>query len=308
LQDDDPADSPEDPLAGLLRQPDPGLATPAAGSAGATAFQQRAQLAEDRLAEVLNAYRKLKTENEAFRERFTKNLERRFDQRRERLLLKFIEILDNLDRALEATEQVYTGTPMIEGIILVRTQLLSVLKDEGLERIPVLGLPYDPNVAEAVETRPVTEPEHHHVVVKELMRGYRLNGMVARAARVAVGEHHPEADVSPGEDSEPLVGADEVGAVGTATLEATTVEALDADDAGDTPADPRSPPALEQPLVRGFDDALDDLLAEPVDASPVVKVPGPAALPAPKVAAAKPKAKAAEIDLLKEVLDDDDAG
>ncbi|HEY6546794.1 MAG TPA: nucleotide exchange factor GrpE [Vicinamibacteria bacterium] len=306
MQDDDPADSPEDPLAGLLRQPDPGLATPAAGSAGATAFQQRAQLAEDRLAEVLNAYRKLKTENEAFRERFTKNLERRFDQRRERLLLKFIEILDNLDRALEATEQVYTGTPMIEGIILVRTQLLSVLKDEGLERIPVLGLPYDPNVAEAVETRPVTEPEHHHVVVKELMRGYRLNGMVARAARVAVGEHHPDTDASPGEESEPLVGADEVGAERTATVEAATVEALDADDAGDAPTDPRTPP-LEQPLVRGFDDALDDLLAEPAGASPVVKVPGPAALPAPKVAAAKPKAKAAEIDLLKEVLDDDDA-
>ena len=78
---------------------------------------------------------------------------------------------------------------MIEGIILVRTQLLSVLQEEGLERIPVLGLPYDPSVAEAVETRPVDEPEQHHLVVKELMRGYRLHGRVARASRVAVGEY-----------------------------------------------------------------------------------------------------------------------
>jgi molecular chaperone GrpE len=186
-------------------------ATGAEGGA-AEAFQKRAQLAEDRLAEVLAAYRTLKTENEGHRERITRNLERRFDQRRERLLLKFIDILDNLDRALEATEQTYTGTPMIEGIILVRSQLLSVLQEEGLERIPVLGLPYDPNVAEAVETRPVAEPEHHHVVVKEQLRGYRLNGRVARAARVVVGEHTGDAAVVPAADPEALVGSDEVAA------------------------------------------------------------------------------------------------
>ena len=82
---------------------------------------------------------------------------------------------------------------MIEGIILVRTQLLSVLQEEGLERIPVLGLPYDPSVAEAVETRPVAEPEHHHVVVKELLRGYRLNGRVARPRGWRSASTSPEA-------------------------------------------------------------------------------------------------------------------
>ena len=71
----------------------------------------------------------------------------------------------------------------------MRTQLLQTLQDEGLERIPVLGLPYDPHISEAVETQPVDDPEHHHVVVKELLRGYRLNGRVARASRVIVGEH-----------------------------------------------------------------------------------------------------------------------
>ena len=110
----------------------------------AEAFHRRARLAEDRLAEVLTAYRKLKTENEGFRERITRNLERRFNQRHERLLLKFIDILDNLDRALEAAEQTYAGKPLIEGLILVRTQLLQTLQEEGLERIPVLGLPFDP--------------------------------------------------------------------------------------------------------------------------------------------------------------------
>src|SRR5215470_11226797 len=69
--------------------------------------QRKTRLAEDRLTEVLAAYRKLKTENEGFRERLTRNQERKFEQRRERLLLRFIDILDNLDRALEAAESAH---------------------------------------------------------------------------------------------------------------------------------------------------------------------------------------------------------
>jgi molecular chaperone GrpE len=169
---------------------------------------RRAHLAEDRLTEVLAAYRKVKSENEGFRERTTRNMERKFDQRRERLLLKFIDILDNLDRALEAAESSHAANPLIEGLILVRTQLLQTLQEEGLERIPVLGLPFDPNFSESVSTQPVEDPDHHHLVVKELLRGYRLNGRVARVSRVVIGEHGQPVPVEiPSSD---LIGADEV--------------------------------------------------------------------------------------------------
>jgi molecular chaperone GrpE len=150
-------------------------------------LEQRARLAEDRLAEVMAAYRTLKNENEDFRERQSRNMERRFEQRREKLLLKFIDVLDNLDRALEAAQTSYAGQPLLEGMILVRTQLLQTLQDEGLDRIPVLGLPFDPAVSESVSTAPVKDAEQDHVVVKELLRGYRLNGRVARPSRVVIG-------------------------------------------------------------------------------------------------------------------------
>jgi molecular chaperone GrpE len=160
-------------------------------SEAAQAYHQRARLAEDRLAEVLGAYRKLKTDNEGHRERITRNLDRRYEQRRERLLLKFIDILDNLDRALEAAAISYAGEPLLEGMILVRTQLLQTLQDEGLERIPVVGLPFDPHLSESVGTQPVDEPEQDHIVVKEHMRGYRLNGRIARASTVVIGAYAP---------------------------------------------------------------------------------------------------------------------
>jgi molecular chaperone GrpE len=155
--------------------------------------RRRAQLAEDRLEEVLNAYRTLKRENDGHRERVTRNIERRYESRRERLLLRFIDILDNLDRALEAAETSFASSALVEGLILVRTQLLNTLKEEGLERVPALGLPYDPHHSEAVETRATPDPEQHQLVLKELLRGYRLGDRIARAARVVVGMYTPEA-------------------------------------------------------------------------------------------------------------------
>lgn len=184
-------------------------------------FERRARLAEDRLTEVLAAYRQVKTENEGFRERVSRDVERQFERRHEKLLLKFIDILDNFDRALEAAEQTYAGNPLVEGLILVRTQLLQTLQHEGLERIPVLGLPFDPAFSEAVSTQAVEDPEHEHVVVREMLRGYRLHGRVARASRVVVGQFR-EGGSPPG-TTEEMIGADEEGVAATEITAADTI-------------------------------------------------------------------------------------
>ena len=117
---------------------------PDASNPEAEVFHRRARLAEARLNEVLAAYRQLKQETEAHRERITRTLERRSEDRRDQLLLTFIEILDNFDRALDAAEKSGAHNSLIEGLILVRTQLVQTLRDQGLERLPVLGLPFDP--------------------------------------------------------------------------------------------------------------------------------------------------------------------
>jgi molecular chaperone GrpE len=192
---------PEEAAGGLAELLEPAEAAPPDPVA------QRARLAEDRLTEVLGAYRQLKTDNETFRERTSRNLERRFEGRHETLLLKFIDIMDNLDRALEAAQVNFASPPLVEGLILVRTQLLQTLKEEGLERIPVLGLPFDPHVSEAVATEPVTESEHHNVVVKELQRGWRLKDRIARPSRVVLGEYRDGVDATPEGRSGPGIAA-----------------------------------------------------------------------------------------------------
>ncbi len=211
---DDPVDDPDGPRrdddSAADTAPAPAVVEPLPEPGSAEHFERRARLAEDRLTEVLAAYRQVKAENEGFRDRVTRDVERQFDRRHEKLLLKFIDILDNLDRALEAAEQTYAGNPLVDGLILVRTQLLQTLQHEGLERIPVLGLPFDPAVSDAVFTQPVDDPDHDHVVVRETLRGYRLHGRVARASRVVVGMHRQGASAPPFKQrEEEMIGADE---------------------------------------------------------------------------------------------------
>jgi molecular chaperone GrpE len=276
--DDEPADGPESSEKGggeqrdraVLPEDSPSSASLElpVGPNAALEFHRRARLAEDRLAEVLAAYRQVKTENEEYRERTTRNIERRYEQRRERLLLKFIDILDNLDRALEAAEQSYAGNPLIEGLILVRTQLLQTLKEEGLERIPALGLPFDPAVAESVGSQPVEEPEHHHVVVKELLRGYRLNGRIARPSRVIIGDYGASASAAAEEEEDGLIGADEVAPPLLAAepiLEVGAITVPEPKDPGTIIADPPGLDPMLEPTLEPIPDdegrSLEEIIA-----------------------------------------------
>jgi adenosylcobinamide kinase/adenosylcobinamide-phosphate guanylyltransferase len=58
----------------------------------------------------------------------------------------------------------------------------------GAERIPTLGQPFDPHVAEAVDTVPVGDASQDGMVVQEIRAGYRVGARVLRPARVRVGK------------------------------------------------------------------------------------------------------------------------
>jgi molecular chaperone GrpE len=92
--------------------------------------------------------------------------------------------LDNLERAAEAIRA--SSTPSVgEGLELVHKQLLATLAKHGVQPIPALGQPFDPNLHEAL----VQQPDADHpegTVVAELGKGYRLHDRVLRPTKVAV--------------------------------------------------------------------------------------------------------------------------
>lgn len=180
--------------------------------------ETRTRLAEAQLEQAMDGYHTLRAENVSLRaqiaellekqrsatqdlgaslERQKKAVARELKSERETIYTRYIEILDNFDRAFDTLEARAASHNLMEGFILVRNQVVQVLRDGGFDRVRTLGLPYDPNTSEAIEVEDVGDPAHEGMVIRELVRGYRLDDHVVRAARVVVGRYRePEPEDS----------------------------------------------------------------------------------------------------------------
>ena len=77
--------------------------------------------------------------------------------------------LDNLERAIEAL-RASAAQGVTAGLDMVQRQLMEILAKHGVEPIPAHGLPFDPNLHDAVMQQPSREhPEG--TVVSELSQG-----------------------------------------------------------------------------------------------------------------------------------------
>ncbi len=99
-------------------------------------------------------------------------------------LLKFLPVLDNLERA--ASAQGDEGA-LREGVLLVLKQLNGVLAASGVEEIPAQDCVFDPNVHNAVMQEAVEGCEAGKVV-GVLQKGYTHKGRVLRYCMVKVSE------------------------------------------------------------------------------------------------------------------------
>jgi molecular chaperone GrpE len=106
------------------------------------------------------------------------------------LIGKLLTVLDDFDRALEhVPEDAHEG--WVDGVRLVERKLRGVLESEGVTPIEALGLPFDPNVHEAVVHEPTSDHPDNQVI-GELQRGYRLHDRVLRPALVRVANNPKE--------------------------------------------------------------------------------------------------------------------
>ena len=104
-----------------------------------------------------------------------------------------MQTLESMDKAIDAARHSDAAESLISGLMLVRTQLFRILQEEGLERVSVLGLPFDRRSAEVVKRRAVTDPDQDGLVIEELQGGHQLRGHIIRRAKVVVGEFAEEA-------------------------------------------------------------------------------------------------------------------
>ena len=115
------------------------------------------------------------------------DFDRKLELERQKIVLPFLEILDNLQRAIDAASQAGTAEFLLEGIQMTANLFRSKLQSLGVEPIATLGHPFDPNMSQAVGTIPVDNSSHEGIVMEELQIGYSMGGQLLRPAQVRVG-------------------------------------------------------------------------------------------------------------------------
>jgi len=127
-----------------------------------------------------------------YKKRSRKELSDRSKQAEDRVVLDFLPVLDNLERALAHT----TGRdddPLVDGVEMVYKQFLGMLERYGIAPVTALGEPFDPEFHEAVQQIYSDEPLGH--VCYEMQKGYRRHDRLVRPATVVVSKGpEPEAE------------------------------------------------------------------------------------------------------------------
>jgi len=109
------------------------------------------------------------------------------EQRSRKMLESFLSVVDDLDRAIAAAKT-HAAADLIEGLELVRRNMLARLGQFGVAHVPAMGEPFDPKRHDAVALVPVKDPEQDGRVIDVMREGYLVGDDTLRPASVAVGK------------------------------------------------------------------------------------------------------------------------
>jgi molecular chaperone GrpE len=127
---------------------------------------------------------RLQAEMENFRKRQQRTAETRVLEERERLLRGFLEVVDNLERALSAGRMDVKS--LKQGVSVTYQAATQLLDREGVEPVAAAGELFDPVWHEAVGSVPGRGKVEPGTIVEVMQRGYRLGDRLLRPARVIV--------------------------------------------------------------------------------------------------------------------------
>lgn len=105
----------------------------------------------------------------------------------ERIIVDILPIIDNFERALASMQTAEDVGAVRQGVELIYSQLMNMLKDKGVAPIETEGKPFDTEYHEAITTIPAPTPDMKDKIVDCTTRGYMLNDKVIRHSKVVVG-------------------------------------------------------------------------------------------------------------------------
>ena len=142
--------------------------------------------------DFLDDLKRLQADFDNYRKRMMREQAATAGRAKARLMGQLLPVLDAFDQALD-----HEGDA--GGLELIYKQLKTTLESEGLEEIPAEGVPFDPHVHDAVDSR--EDPHVQEIVTQSVYRrGYRVADQVLRPAMVVVARPVDVADAAAPDD------------------------------------------------------------------------------------------------------------
>ena len=138
--------------------------------------------------ELKDKYLRLVAEYDNYRKRTAKEKVELRELTKSALLIDFLSIVDDVDRAILHVDEVKDIDATIEGVKLINGKFREFLKTQGIEEIDAKDQEFDTDFHEAITRFPVEDEDKKGKVIDVVQKGYKINDRVIRFAKVVVGE------------------------------------------------------------------------------------------------------------------------
>ena len=102
-----------------------------------------------------------------------------------------LPVIDNFKLGMSAANASPEAKVVADGLGMVLTQFLEVLKNKGIEEVVPNGQEFDPQVHECVSHLPHNDVAENHVI-ETIRTGYKMKDRLIRAASVVVSSGKPQ--------------------------------------------------------------------------------------------------------------------
>ena len=142
---------------------------------------------EAELQEWKNSYTRKLAEFQNFAKRKENEVAEMRKYASEEIVVKLLDNIDNLERAVDASKESQNFDSLIEGVNMILNNLKHLLTEEGVEEIEAAGKEYNPYEHKAMITENKEELDDN-MVVQVFQKGYKMKGKVVRPAMVTVNK------------------------------------------------------------------------------------------------------------------------
>ncbi|UUV19610.1 nucleotide exchange factor GrpE [Fusobacteria bacterium ZRK30] len=132
-----------------------------------------------------SAYARKNAEFQNFTKRKQNELEEFRKYASEKVILKVLEAVDNLERGVAASVETKDFDALVKGVEMTLSQMHGIMNTEGVEPIEALGEEFDPHLHQAVMTENCEDIDNDHIIM-ELQKGYKMKERVIRPSMVKV--------------------------------------------------------------------------------------------------------------------------